>query len=92
MPISAETKTSNKQLAHRFDSPEPFSINEQLNPDERLIRDTTKSFAQDRLMPGILQANREQTFDRSIMEEMGQLGILGPTISGYGCAGTSSVA
>ena len=92
MPISAKTKTSNKQLAPRFDWADPFSINEQLNQDERLIRDTTKSFAQDQLMPRILQANREQTFDRSIMEEMGQLGILGPTISGYGCAGASSVA
>ena len=92
MPISAKTKTSNKQLAPKFDWAAPISIKEQLNQDERLIRDTTKSFAQDRLMPRILQANREQTFDRSIMEEMGQLGILGPTISGYGCAGTSSVA
>tara|TARA_B100000686_G_scaffold349606_1_gene443403 strand:+ start:241 stop:1455 length:1215 start_codon:yes stop_codon:yes gene_type:complete len=92
MPISAKNKTSNSQLAPRFDWADPFSINDQLTQDERLIRDTTKSFAQDRLMPGVLQGNREQTFDRSIMGEMGQLGILGSTIHGYGCAGTSSVA
>ena len=92
MPVSAKNKISNNQFSPRFDWADPFSINDQLTQDERLIRDTTKSFAQDRLMPGVLQGNREQTFDRKIMEEMGQLGILGSTIHGYGCAGTSSVA
>ena len=92
MSISTTNKVSQKPTDLMFDWADPFSINDQLTQDERLIRDTTKSFAQDQLMPGILQANREQTFDRTIMEGMGQLGILGPTISGYGCAGASSVA
>ncbi len=63
MSISTTNKVSQKPTDLMFDWADPFSINDQLTQDERLIRDTTKSFAQDQLMPGILQANREQTFD-----------------------------
>ena len=68
---------------------DPFLLDEQLSEEERMIRDTAHQFAQERLMPGILEANRNGTFDREIMREMGQLGLLGMTIDGYGCAGVN---
>ncbi len=78
--------------ASSFDWTDPFRLDDQLDEDERLIRETAHGFAQDRLMPGIVEANRNETFDRGIMEEMGGLGLLGATIKGYGCAGASTVA
>ena len=55
-------------------------------------QDTARDYCQEKLMPGILEANRKETFDRNIFNEMGALGLLGPTIQGYGCSGVSSVA
>lgn len=57
-----------------------------------MIRETAQDFARNSLLPGIIEANRHATFDPSIMRGMGQLGLLGPTIKGYGCAGTSHIA
>ena len=56
------------------------------------MQDTARLYAQSKLMPRILEANRHEMFDAKIMREMGELGLLGPTISGYGCAGVSHVA
>ena len=69
-----------------------FLLNEQLTEDERLIQDAARAFCQDRLMPGVLMANRHETFDRSIMNAFGEQGFLGATLEGYGCAGVSYVA
>ncbi|NOZ41546.1 MAG: acyl-CoA dehydrogenase, partial [Alphaproteobacteria bacterium] len=63
-----------------------------LTEEERMIRDGARDFCQKELMPGILQANRHENFDRSIMTKMGELGLLGPTIHGYGCAGVGYVS
>lgn len=71
---------------------DPLLLDEQLTDEERMIRDTARNFARDRLMPGIIEANRHEKFDRNIMNEMGSLGLLGSTISGYGCSGVSEVA
>jgi glutaryl-CoA dehydrogenase len=68
---------------------DPFLFEEQLGEDERLIRDSARAFAQERLMPRILEANRNEVIDRDVITEMGQLGLLGATIEGYGCAGAS---
>ncbi len=57
-----------------------------------LIRDTARDYAQGKLMPRILEANRHETFDVSVMKEMAELGFLGATIDGFGCAGISYVA
>jgi alkylation response protein AidB-like acyl-CoA dehydrogenase len=62
-----------------------------LTDEERLIRDSARDYAQGRLMPRILQANRHETFDIEVMREMGELGFLGATIQGFGCAGISYV-
>lgn len=67
-------------------------LEEQLTADEILIRDTFRTYCQERLMPRILLANRNEVFHREIISEMGELGMLGPTIQGYSCAGVSSVA
>ena len=71
---------------------DPFLLEEQLGEDERLIRDSARAFAQERLMPRILEANRNEVIDRDVITEMGELGLLGATIDGYGCAGTSYTA
>ena len=57
-----------------------------------MVRDTARDYAQDKLMPRILEANRHEIFHREIMTEMGALGLLGSTIDGYGCAGTNYVS
>jgi len=67
-------------------------LDEQLSEEERLVRDTARGYAQDKLMPRVLQANRHEKFDREIMNELGELGLLGSTIDGYGCAGTNYVS
>jgi glutaryl-CoA dehydrogenase len=76
----------------RFQWDDPLQFDELLSEEERLIRDTARDYAQSRLMPRILEANRSETFDRAILREMGELGLLGSTIDGYGCAGTNYVA
>lgn len=71
---------------------DPLNLEGVLTEDERMIRDMAHSYAQEELMPRVLMANRNETFDTSIMKEMGELGLLGATINGYGCPGVSSVA
>ena len=75
-----------------FQWDDAFLLEEQLSEDERMIRDAARAFCQDRLMPGVLMANRHETFDRSIMNAFGEQGFLGATLEGYGCAGVSYVA
>lgn len=67
-------------------------LDEQLTEDERLIRDTARAYCQEKLMPRVREANRHEIFHREIMSEMGELGLLGVTVHGYGCAGASYVA
>jgi glutaryl-CoA dehydrogenase len=71
---------------------DPFLLDAQLTDDERMIRDTAEQYAQEKLLPRVLSATREERFDREIMSELGALGLLGATIDGYGCAGVSHVA
>lgn len=66
-------------------------LDDQLDDDERLVRDSARQYCQERLMPRIIEANREERFDREIMSEMGALGFLGSTIQGYGCPGVNYV-
>lgn len=66
-------------------------LNEQLSEDERMVRDSAREFCQQTLMPGILQANRQDHFDTAIMRQFGEMGLLGATIDGYGCPGVNYV-
>ena len=75
-----------------FDWEDPFLLRDQLTDEERMVTDSARQFFQNELMPGILEANRNESFDRNIMRQMGEMGLLGVTIEGYGCAGLSSVA
>jgi glutaryl-CoA dehydrogenase len=77
----------------KFKWDDPFLFNDQLNDEERMIRDMARRFCQEKLMPGITEANRNEHFDRNIMNQMGEMGFLGCTIpEKYGGAGLSYVA
>ena len=67
-------------------------IDAQLTEEERMIRDNVRDYCNKSLMPRILEANRNETFHPEIYKEMGELGILGATIKGYGCAGVGYVS
>ena len=72
---------------------DPFLLDEQLSDEERMIRDSARDYAQDRLASRVLEANRHEVFDREIMREMGALGMLGATIpEAFGGAGVSYVS
>ncbi|WP_250658067.1 acyl-CoA dehydrogenase [Alkalimarinus coralli] len=76
-----------------FDWRDPLNIESLLTDEERMIRDTAHEYAQDKLMSRVLQANREEQFDRDIMTELGALGLLGATLpEKYGCAGVNYVS
>ena len=78
-------------LKPSFKWDDPLLLEDQLAEDERMVRDSARAYAQDQLMPRILEANRHEKFDRAIITEMGELGFLGSTIEGYGCAGVNHV-
>ncbi|MFB3151182.1 MAG: acyl-CoA dehydrogenase, partial [Alphaproteobacteria bacterium] len=76
-----------------FSWEDPFLFDEQLTEEERLIRDTARQFADDKLMPRIVEANRDEVFDPMVMKEMAALGFLGATLpEKYGCANIGPVA
>lgn len=69
-----------------FDWTDPLLLDEQLAEDERMVRESTYAYCQEKLMPRVLEAKRHEKFDRAIMTAMGALGFLGSTIEDYGCA------
>jgi glutaryl-CoA dehydrogenase len=69
-----------------FQWDDPLLLETQLSSEERMVRDSARDYCQARLLPRIIEANRYERFDREIMNEMGELGFLGCTIRGYGCA------
>ena len=72
---------------------DPLLLDEQLTDEERLIRDSTRQYAQEKLMTRVLEANRHERFHREIMHEMGELGLLGATLPAkYGCAEANYVS
>ncbi|GLR47715.1 acyl-CoA dehydrogenase [Sphingomonas astaxanthinifaciens] len=91
-------KTPDPALAHEprllpFDWADPLGLEEQLTEEERLVRDTAEAFGQEKLQPRVTEAFLNEEFDREILREMGELGLLGPTIpTQYGGAGLGYVA
>ena len=83
-------KPNDMKPAFKWD--DPLLLEDQLTEDERMVRDSARSYAQGELMPRILEANRHEKFDRAILTEMGALGFLGSTLEGYGCAGVNYVS
>ena len=76
----------------KFNWQDPFNLDDQLTDEERLVRDTAASYAQQHLAPRVRDAFRNETTDRAIFNEMGELGLLGSTIEGYGCPGVNYVS
>jgi len=70
---------------------DPFLLEEQLSEEEKLVRDTARAYARGKLLPRVVEATRREHFHREIMNELGELGMLGSTIEGYGCAGVNYV-
>ena len=76
----------------RFQWEDPLLLEDSLSEDERMVRDTARGYAQENLMPRVLEANRNEVFHREIMNEFGELGLLGSTLpEKYGCAGVNNV-
>jgi len=91
-PRTAAKPPGRKSGTGEFKWDDPFLLDQQLTEDERQVRDAAHDYCQDKLMPRILEANRHEKFDRAVLNEMGALGFLGPTIEGYGCAGVNYVS
>ena len=81
---------SEKKL--KFNWSDPLFLNLQLSEDEKIIQDQAQKFCTNELLPRITKANRNETFDRDVYFLLGENGLLGSTIDGYGCAGTNHVA
>ena len=75
----------------KFNWQDPFNLDDQLSDEERLVRDTAANYAQQHLAPRVRDAFRNEATDRAIFNEMGELGLLGSTIDGYGCPGVNYV-
>ena len=88
-PAAAKAAPPRTKALFQWD--DPFLLDDQLGEDERLVRDSTRAYAREKLLPRIVEANRHERFDREIMHEMGALGLLGSTIRGHGCAGVNHV-
>ncbi|HVT35947.1 MAG TPA: acyl-CoA dehydrogenase [Nevskiaceae bacterium] len=72
-----------------FNWQDPLQVEEQLTSEERAVRDAAHAYAQGLLAPRVKQAFRDESFDREVLREMGELGLLGLTLEGYGCPGGS---
>ena len=94
MNDATPTATHSPAKSHftQFAWDDALKLDDQLTDDERAIRDAARAYCQDKLFPRVLLANRHEIFDREILNEMGEMGFLGATIEGYGCAGVSYVA
>jgi glutaryl-CoA dehydrogenase len=91
--MSATTEaTRSKSQFTAFQWDDALRLDGQLSEDERAIRDAAHAFCQEKLFSRVLEANRHEHFDRSIMNEMGEMGFLGATLEGYGCAGVNYVS
>ena len=83
--------TKSPKTIAAFDWADPLAMDDMLTDEERLVRDSIRRFCQEELQPRVLEAFREEKVDRSIFPRMGELGLLGSTIDGYGCAGLNYV-
>ncbi len=75
----------------KLDWRDPFLLEGQLTDEQRMVRDSARKYASDRLLPRARQAFRDESAELAIFREMGELGLLGATIDGYGCPGVDSI-
>ena len=76
----------------RLDWQDPFLLDRQLTDEQRMVRDTARQYAAERLLPRVRDAFRREETDLAIFREMGELGLLGSTIDGYGCPGVDYIS
>lgn len=89
--VRALSTTCTRKAKVIFNWEDPFNLDGQLSDEEKAIRDSFKTYCDEKLMPRIIEANRNETFDKNIYKELGELGALGCIIKGYGCSGVSYV-
>ncbi|XP_074033552.1 glutaryl-CoA dehydrogenase, mitochondrial isoform X2 [Leptinotarsa decemlineata] len=82
---------SQKTSSVPFNWQDPLNLESLLTEDEKLLRDQFRTYCQEKLLTRVIEANRHEIFHREIMNEVGELGVLGCTIKDYGCAGVSNV-
>ncbi len=93
MSAIAELNTDRPRLPFTpFAWDDALRLDNQLSEDERAIRDAARAYCQDKLFPRVIEAARHERFHREIMNEMGEMGFLGATLEGYGCAGVNYVS
>ena len=95
MSVQASTGaiTQKARVEGKFNWQDPLLLTQQLTDEERMIMQAAHDYCQDKLMPRIVEANRHEKFDREIMNELGELGLLGPTMpQEYGGAGVNYVS
>ena len=88
---SAEQLRKASMIGGHFDWQDPLRLDDLLTEEERMVRDSARHYAEKKLAPRIIEANRLESFDVEVLREMGELGFLGATIEGFGCAGLSYV-
>ena len=76
----------------KLDWADPFELDSQLSEEQRMVRDSARQYAQEKLLPRVKEAFRSESTDSAIFREMGELGLLGSTIDGYGCPGVDYVS
>jgi len=89
---AAKTAPESDKVKETFDYRDALNLECRLTEEEVMVRDVFHDYCQEKLMPRVTMANRNEVFHREIMNEMGELGVLGPTIKGYGCPGVSYVS
>ena len=76
----------------RLNWEDPFLLEQQLSDEQRMVRDSARQYAQEKLLPRVREAFRQEDTDLAIFREMGDLGLLGSTIDGYGCPGVDYIS
>ncbi len=90
---ASPTQTDTKKMTNPFKWDDPFLLESDLSEEERMVHQTAAKFAQEKLMPRVLNGFRTETFEREIMSELGELGLLGVTLpEKYSCAGLGYVS
>lgn len=92
LPVTLPVSRSTVRRVSTFQWQDPLLLKELLTEEELSISDAAHKYCQGMLQPRVVEAYRNENFDRKIMLEMGELGFLGATVTGYGCAGVGSVA
>jgi glutaryl-CoA dehydrogenase len=83
---------ANGKRWQKIDWQDPFLLEQQLTDEQRMVRDTARQYAQDKLLPRVQNAFRKEETDPELFREMGALGLLGSTIDGYGCPGVDYIS